>query len=66
MATQRNEIVFVDTNILFRPDKKELVCTEFKEFIEEYSKEFDFKLKIPDVVKGELKYQHVNTAQNKL
>lgn len=60
------DLVFVDTNILFTPDKKEIVSSDFKDFYNEYSDQFNLKLMIPEVVKGELKYQITKHALNQL
>ncbi len=61
-----SEPVFVDSSILFSRDKKEVVNPSFKEFFDEYSIQFNLKLMIPEVVKGELKYQHISHIFKKL
>ena len=66
MANNRREIVLVDTNVLFSQDKREIVNSTFKEFFDAYANQFNLKLMIPEVVKGELKYQITHHLSSQL
>lgn len=59
-------VVFVDTSILFHNDKKFPVNPKFDEFWNDYSAKISLKLKIPEVVKGEILYQQTSAALKEL
>ena len=52
-------VVIVDTNIVWHKDKTPPVNPEFDAFWTEQQRLVDLELKIPDVVRGELLFQHV-------
>lgn len=60
------EFVFVDTNIIRNEDNTDIIKPSFKSFFLEYAKEFNLKLMIPEVVKGEIKYHHVTNVVDKI
>jgi PIN domain len=58
--------VIPDTNILWASEKTDCVAPTFQAFWNEYSKAADFALFVPEVVIGELKYQHFESARKAL
>lgn len=54
--------VIVDTNILWHEDKKNIVNPEFDNFWKEQCSNFNLKLYVPEVVKGELLFQQATSA----
>ena len=61
-----NFTVIPDTNILWASEKTECVAPAFQAFWDQFSKAADFALFIPEVVLGELKYQHFESARKAL
>jgi len=59
-------IVFVDTSTLFFENKGPPVDPTFNEFWTDYCVEFDLELRVPEVVRGELLYQHSTKALDSL
>lgn len=55
-------IVFVDTSTLFFEDKGPVVDPAFDSFWARYSSQFELELRVPEVVRGELLYQHCTKA----
>ncbi len=60
--TIKPHIVIVDTNILFNKEKHIVVHPLFDSFWKRYSKDCNLKLFIPQVVVGELTFQHFKEA----
>ena len=59
-------IVFADTSTLWFEDKEHRVDSKFDEFWREYRQSFGLELHIPEVVYGELLFQHVALAVSEL
>jgi len=57
-------IVFDSSSLYSSTDA--IVCSEFEDFHKEFSNKFDFKIYIPEVVRGELCYQKVSRVVEKL
>ena len=55
-----------DTNILWNKEKDVVVNQNFEDFWTEYSSAYPLQLIIPDVVKGELLFQHSESALKKV
>ncbi|OOZ37982.1 PIN domain-containing protein [Solemya elarraichensis gill symbiont] len=55
-------ILILDTNVLFSENKELCASSEFHDFWNEYSSKYDIELILPEVVKGELLYQHTSSA----
>jgi hypothetical protein len=55
-------LVFVDTSILWHEDKSHIVDPAFDDFWDEYSRDFKMELVVPEVVKGEILFQHSTSA----
>jgi len=55
-------IVIPDTSVLYSDDKTFLVNRSFNEFWESYGREYDFKLLVPVVVKGEILFRCFKSA----
>lgn len=55
-------ILIPDTNILWFEKKDVCVSPDFTNFWKDYAAEYDIDLILPEVVKGELLYQHTSTA----
>lgn len=55
-------ILVPDTNILWCEDKSLVVSTEFESFWNGFAEEFEIKLLLPEVVRGELLYQQTSSA----
>ena len=60
----RKQFLLVDTNILFHDDKSIVVAPEFELFWEKHADDFDIELLVPEVVFGELLFQHTRVALN--
>lgn len=59
-------ILVVDTNALWYNDKSFVVAPEFQAFWNTFAEEFELKLMIPEVVRGELLYQQSSSALTSL
>lgn len=60
-------LVVLDTNVLWRHEKSEGVASdEFQEFWGKNAEKYDLELRIPEVVRGELLYQHTSSAVTSL
>ena len=59
-------VVICDTSILWHEDKSLTVSADFETFWSVQSSQFDLSLVIPDVVKGELLYQHCTSCRKLL
>lgn len=57
--------VVFDSSGLY-PNTNAVVCSEFEDFLKEFSDKCDLKIYIPEVVKGELCYQKVSKADENL
>ncbi|MCU7845332.1 MAG: DUF4935 domain-containing protein [Candidatus Thiodiazotropha sp. (ex Monitilora ramsayi)] len=55
-------VLIPDTSILWYQEKDLCVCPEFTAFWDEYGVKYEIDLIIPEVVRGELLYQHTTTA----
>lgn len=60
------QLIIVDTNVLFMPEKTHVVSTEFEAIWKQYKDQHGFKLILPETVYGELLFQHTSTALKKL
>ena len=54
--------VLVDTTILWFRDKTEIINPEFENFWRDSNSEMNLQLVVPEVVKGELEFQHTTSA----
>lgn len=59
-------LLIPDTNILWYRQKDVAVSPEFTEFWINYGEKYEIELTIPEVVKGELLYQHTSSALKSL
>ncbi|MBE9582704.1 MAG: DUF4935 domain-containing protein [Proteobacteria bacterium] len=55
-------ILIPDTNILWHEKKDVCASPEFSKFWDDYGAKYEIELVLPDVVKGELLYQHTSSA----
>ena len=55
-------LIIVDTSILWHEDKSHVVHPDFKTLWDNYAKEFNFKLVVPEVVRGEILFQQCTSA----
>lgn len=55
-------VVVVDTSVLWCEDKTEVVRPAFDSFWEDYSRDFQLALRVPEVVQGELAFQQAISA----
>ncbi|MCH8314048.1 MAG: DUF4935 domain-containing protein, partial [Nitrospinae bacterium] len=66
MVTKPKFILVPDTNILWKKDKNSVANQEFEDFWKEVSSNYLIELVIPEVVEGELIFQHYSSAINRL
>jgi len=57
-----SHVLIPDTNILWHEKKDSCASPEFNDFWDDYSAKYDIELVLPDVVRGELLYQHTSSA----
>jgi len=55
-------LLVVDTNELWQETKNEAISEIFEEFWSEHSYKYTLELHIPEVVRGEILFQHTNSA----
>ncbi len=58
--------LILDTNALWHNDKSNVVSPDFQKFWDSFAEEFDLKLRLPEVVRGELLYQQTSSALTSL